>query len=135
MNKFLKTLISTGTMIGMLAGSFGMASVTSKIVTIPATSSSWTYNSATRTGNYSYVSARCLAVDGAKSSIATAVFNSSMNKISGEYTLTENNSASATFTSVKINEGYLTTKSIYLGFHGVTDGTSNYEAWVMYNPN
>jgi hypothetical protein len=136
MKKFLKTLISTGTMIGMLVGSFGMASVTSKIVTIPATSSAWTYYSATRSGNYSYVSARCATIYGNKSSIATAVFNSSMNKISGEYVLTANNSASATFTSVKINEGYLTVKNIYLGFHGLTDSTTgNYKADVKYNPN
>ncbi len=59
-----------------------------------------------------------------------------MKKFSGEYVLTANDSASATFTSVKINEGYLTVKNIYLGFHGLTDSTTgNYKADVKYNPN
>jgi hypothetical protein len=134
MKKFLKTLISTVTMIGMLAGSFGMASVTSKLVTIPASTSGWQYNKDTRSGSYSYVSTRCLAIDGARSTIATAVFNTSMAKISNEYTLTED-STTQTYTSVKVKEGYLNVLNIYIGFHGTANTTSNYEAWVRYNPN
>lgn len=113
------------------------AATTTKTITIPALGNGYTKKSATRSGNYSYVTVKCKSVyptgtykeDNFKK-IRVKIFNSSTKGISNQYTLIEGQAA----TPIKILEGYLSIRQIQFGFCG---NSENYKAEtvVSYNPN
>lgn len=134
MKKIKNILYSSIVICVLLLGSFAFAlGKNCKIITIPASKSGWNYSyDSTRTGNYSYVETKCVAIDSNKSTIATAIYNTNMSKISDEYILVAKTNSS-NFTKVKIREGYLSTKKLYVGFRGTSNSTSSYDAWVVYD--
>ncbi len=127
-------MFSSMLLVGLFLESFAFAQGKKcKIITIPASKNGWNYSyDSTRTCNYSYVETKCVAIDSNKSTLATAIYNVNMSKISDEYILVAKTNSSD-FTKVKIREGYLATKNLYVGFRGTSNALSSYEAWVVYD--
>ncbi len=133
----MKRIMSNIALVLIMAVLFSVnVSATTKTIDLPK-NQKWVSCSATRTGNYTYCYARCLSVYSTTASdnftrIQARVVNSSGTRISASSTYTLSETASSS-TTIHLNEGYLSNKSIKFQFRG-NEPEYAARAKVSYNP-